>query len=298
MFETPYQTTPGSRTVLERTSAGVRRLEINENLVSMPNQPSDILLVPPGVVDFPPFQQPLTRLEIKTLEASVVLDGRSMLRADKTPVTPNDYYNHQMRYARLTKYWYEGGEAAKRDILNLGDFPIRCFVSWVSANLGVRLGLDFGQVSILRALLAIYYIQLHGVADAGGADRDRILTRAARALPGVDPQTLLTLVGDIPPLHSIAELINWIKKVLDSPRTEDLTTNLFWVVLYFSFPPAFREQVAVACEYPPAFIALVYSAVSERSYTKTGLGKNIERIISRQADKELIKGVNHLLQSR
>lgn len=298
MFETPYQTTPGARTVLDRTATGIRRLEINDELVSMPNQPGNILLVPPGVVEFPPFQQPITRREIPTLEAGVVLDGRSMLRPDRTPVNPQDVYNHQMRYAKLTALWYEGGVAARRDILTLGEFPIRAFVSWISQALALRLGLDFGQTSIVRALVAVYYIQLHEPAHAHGADNDKLLIRAARALPGMDPETLGNMLGEIPQLNNIQDFVTWTKKMLDSPRAEDLTVNLVWASLYFSFGVNFREQVAVATEYPPAFIGLVYSALIERSYSKTGLGKTIERVITRQNDKEFIKGVNQLLAPR
>lgn len=297
MFETPYQTTPCARFSLEKTTAGIRRLEIDERLVRPEGTPNDVALVPVGVTEFLPFQQPMTRKEIPSLGYSVVVDGRSLLKTDGTPAK-QDVFQHAMRIAKLTHMWYTGDQGTRRDLLNIGELPMKVFINWVVGAISLRLGLDFGQTSLLRAVTAVYFIQLHTPLshDPVMADVDRLLTRAAQRLPGVDAKVLKDLLGDIPPLNNITDYVNWAIKVIDSPRMEQLTVAALNSFLGYTFGPAYREAAAVALEYPPTFLGLVYSAVEERSYSKTGLGKVVERTISRGNDKEFVKNMNYLIK--
>lgn len=296
MFDTPYQTTPCNRFSLDKLAAGVRRLEIDSILVQPEGVDYNIALVPASVTDFLPFQQPLTKREVPTLEHSVVIDGRSMLRANGTP-NKHDVYNHAILTAVLTDIWYTSDVSMRRDFLNLGDLLPKAFISWMSNAIALRLGLDFGQTSRLRGVVAIYYVQLHGPLTANHdlGELDRLVTRAARYLPGVDAAGLLSYLGDIPPLHNISDFVKWATVVLDSPRMEQLTVAALNSYLGYSFGPSFRESVAVALEYPPVFTALVYTACNERSYTKSGLGKVIENLISRGSDKEFTKNVKNFI---
>ena len=122
------------------------------------------------------------------------------------------------------------------------------------------------------------------------------MVRAARALSGVDAVTLHGVVGDIPPLPNIQSFVNWVKKILDTPRVEDLTVGYLYIALGASYGVAYREAVAISLEYPPVFIAMVYTALNDRGYSKTGLGKIVEKVISRDNHKEFIKNVNHLIK--
>lgn len=298
MFITPFQTTPCSRFVLDKLATGIRRLEIDRRLVSNGDMPSGVFAVPPGVIEFQPFMQPVTRIEIPTLEAEVVFDGRPLLRADQTP-TKMDAWHHAVLTASLTKQWVSD-PGFRRDLLNAGDVAGKAFVAWLSGAIGLRLGLDFGQIALVRACAAVYYIQLFGALDehSSTAEADRLLVRASRYLPGVDAHTLSTVIGKLPALHNITDFVEWVKKVLDSPRSEQLTVALLYISLGYSFGPAYRESVAVALEYPPVFSALVYTAMKERSYSKTGLGNVIERLGQRGNDRDYPKNIDHLTMSR
>lgn len=294
MFDTPYQTTPCSRFVLDKIATGIRRLEIDDLLVKVAGV-EGIALVPPGVTEFPPFLQAITNKEIPTLANTVVLDGRSLLRPDGTAVRI-DVFQHAVLTAKLTKLWVQGDASVRHDFLNVGDFALKSFTSWVCSALALRLGLDFSQTTMLRALTTIYFLQLHEVVSSHTTplEQDRIMVRAARALVGMDPITLNAAVGQIPPLKDIKDYVAWVKKVLNTPRVEDLTVGFIYIALGASYGPAYREAVAVALEYPPTFIAMVYTAVNDRGYSKTGLGKVVERVISRDNHKEFIKNVNNL----
>lgn len=296
MFETPYQTTPCMRFSLEKEAIGVRKLEIDDELLQVPGAHTGVLMVKPGTGNFPPFQQPLTKREIPTLEADLVIDGRQLLRADGQPVK-QDVFNHAVVTANLTLMWMKNEESIRKDMLNLGDFPAKVFGQWLGQALSLRLSLDLGQAALLRAVTSIYYIQMYEPLPENPTDddRDKILVRAVRSTPGVDYETLLSILGTIPRLNNLSDYIEYVKKVLDTPRTGGLNISLIYTALGYSWGPQYREAVAVALEYPPIFLALVYTTCKQHSYTKTGLGKVIERVVYRENDKEFVKNVNHLL---
>src|SRR5690606_13800131 len=123
------------------------------------------------------FHQPMTRREINTLEAEIVVDGRSLLKADHTP-SKLDVFAHAMLYAELTRLWAYG-HISKRDLLDVGDFPAKVFSNWITSQLTLRLQLDLGQSLLARACCILYYIQLHDPLPENNtpADIDRLLVR-------------------------------------------------------------------------------------------------------------------------
>lgn len=303
MFTTPYQTSPCQRFDLSKTLMKIRQLEIHEELLPATGSLRGVRMVPPGVLDILPFMQPITKEDAAkynvSLQCPVVIDGRSLLRADGRPAK-DDLYQHAVRIADLTAGWMLDGKSMQTDMKDLGEFPAKVFISWMGQAISQRLGLDFGQTSFLRALVAVYYIQLFGPLSPNPTEDevDRLVVRASRYIPGVDSTTLRGILGEIPPLHNLKDFAAWAKKALDTPRAEDLNIPLIYRALDYTFGPAYRESVAVALEYPPVFVALVYKTVLEHSYTKTGLGKVIERVVSRDNDKDFLKQMNHLMGKR
>lgn len=293
MFDTPYQTTPCSRYDLSKTFSGIKRLEIDNALITAQGAPG-VKLVPAGVDAFQPYQQPITKLDYPNLDSSVVIDGRSLLRVDGTPAKL-DTYSHAVRYAHYTELWYTGGKSIRSDMLNMGNFPVKVFVNWIQQAVQ-RLGLDFGQIQQFRILATFYYIQMFGPLPANHTpeDRERLLIRAERLIPAFDLQTIDNFIGEIPELNNIRDFVKWVIEKLDTPRLHSLSVDFFYTALGFNFGAAYKEQVAVALEYPPAFLAMVYTASTDRGFQKSGLGRIIEKLISRQDDKEFIKNMNHL----
>lgn len=293
MFETPMKTTPCSRFDMKATIEGIRRLEIDGALVKATGVKGDIRLVPAGVTGFNPFRQPLTKQDYPHLESQVVIDGRSILRVDRTPLK-QDVYNHAVLYAQLTEMWYTKGRSFQVDLLNTGPFAAKIFVNWLSGAVQ-RLDLDMGQITQFRILASVYYIQLYTPLPEHPSqdDRDRILTRVSKLLPAMDVRTLENFFdNDIPRLQNIIEFVAWVIKKLDTPRLHSLNVDFFYTALGYNFGPEYREQVAVALEYPPAFIAMIYTACTERTYGRSVFGRIIETLIKRQDDKEFVRNVN------
>jgi len=284
---------------MEKTNAGIRRLEIEDKLLTLEGSLTGVKAVPPGEQGFPPFGQPITSKQIPTLEAPCVIDGRQLFRADGRPVLQN-VVDHAILNADLTNLWFRDGAPFRKDLLNLGQFPIKVFTNWIGNRISLGLTLDFGQTSIVKAMLSVYYIQLcTPLSDHPTSEElERLIIRAARSVPGVDATTLENVLGEIPKLTDLKSFTDWVHARLDTPRSEQLNVGFLYTALGFSWGVQYREMVAIALEYPPTFIALLFSSVNDRGFKKTSLGKTVETLTSRNEDHEFIKNVNHLIGRR
>lgn len=297
MFDTPYQTTPCLRFSHEKAAKFIREMEIHEELLPAIGSTQGVMMVPPGKKDPLPFLQPITPNQIKALQAPAVIDGRSLLRADGTPAK-TDQYNHAVLTADLSVMWCNKGKPFRKDMLDLGEFPAKVFISWLGGAITKRLGLDLGQGQSVRLLTAVYYIQLfEPLSEKPTTEEvDRLLTRTARYIPAIDYLTIAGVLGEVPRLEKLQDLLDWIVKHLDSPRTEDLNISLVYTALGYTFGPPHREAVAIAIEYPPMFIAWMYKLCLARSYTREDLGKVIDMYRGKDSDKEFVKDVQHLIK--
>lgn len=294
MFISPYQTTAFGKHVFDKTSTLVKRLEIDDKLVKVTPDGS-VMSIPKSSTDIPPFGLWLTREEVPTLNAQVVFDGRSFLKEDGTPAKL-DVYTFFKQAGILTRNWVATGTGELKDVG--GDFLVKIFSQWMRNSLTARLGLDITQVYLVQAVMAIYYIQLHTplTSNSNGGDVDRILNRAARALPATDPVTLLDRLGGfIEPLRSIEDAVNWIRRLSDSPRMEGLTMALVRTAVTRAWPFAYKEVTSASVEYPPIFAAMVYHSLKSSGFVRTELGDLLKKTVRGNESISFVKSMERYL---
>lgn len=296
MFDTPYQTTASSRTAFTQTALQrLRSMEINGELYNVPG-PFSVVAVKPGANDVLPFNLPLTQKQIPTMEASVLIDARSHLRANGE-VVRKDNWEHAVRMAELTAWWIKTEPFERSSLLSNGNYALIAYSSWISSVVGKVLSLDYTQIMNVRALAAVFYMQLHMSVDSiEGRDQDRILSRVARSLPRMDVSLLHSIVGDIPLLRDVDDFVQWVIEVLKSPRTDKLTAGVIFNAVGYAWGPAYGEQSRAAVEYPPIFVAMVYSSLIERSFSKNNMGVLLHKIVRSSEDKDFIKSINYILR--
>lgn len=311
MFLSPYKTTACSRYKLDATYNGIRSCEINEELIidkSLTGTLSDMVtLVPPGVSSFPPYLQPILNIDFPSMKSKVVLDARSMLRqADHTPLKV-DHYRMLINYASTAYMWSTDisadGRGFRNKLYSIADYPCRVFAAWTASELGRRLGLDIVPTAIVRNIMAVHFVQMfHRTLEAKPDDKEiqiRIASKAARNVAGSYPPTVVEMLGgSIPYLNDMNDTVALIKKVLDNPRTDELTVQFMYSIMTYSLFPTIREMGAVALEYPPAFMALLYSAMTDRSINKTTIGVAATNAKYRGNDESFLKGYKLILSGR
>lgn len=307
MFQTPYSSTIGSKYNLETVFSGIRRAEINDDLAEAAGIKlnADIKLVSPRSKDFPPFTQPILRRDMinarKDMDADAVVDGRAFLRAKEDTALKSDIYQHYLRYAKMSLLWSES-KTAQRNMMTSSDYHIKAFGGWLSGEISRRLALDPTVHATLRMCLIIHFIQMgDDRLKFEGNSKDAqmaIVTMASRKIPGSAPLPAFEnmLNGSVPYLGSLEDTVKWIKELVDTPTIAQLNVPFIYALVNGSTFPSLRDTLAIGLEYPPAFIVLVYGALTERGANKTGLGRHLLNSKDRNAENHFIRMVDYLLE--
>lgn len=304
MFITPMQTTPARNYNMQMTISGIRTAEINDELIPHTDHLTfNLKFIPPGNNDFPPFSQPMTRLDIPSLsETDIVIDGRSFLRVkDKTPLK-EDTYRLYVNYATMVNRWQKDPVDFPRRLVNNSDYHIRMFATWLTGEVGRRLALDPIQLAKLRMIFTIHYIQMTSDILKDNPSKDaqmQIVTKASRTIPRSSPLLAFEMLGEeVPYLSCLADTLEWAKRALDTPRTDMLNNGFIYSLVAMSTFPAFREMISISLEYPPAFIILLHNALTERGINKTQLGKVMVTNKDRTSETHFLRMVNTILQEK
>lgn len=306
MYQTPYSTTVGSKYNLETIFSGIRKAEINDDLAKAVGLTlnADIQLVSPRTRDFPPFSQPILKKDFEKsrvdISADAVVDGRSFIRTKEDTALRADLYNHHLRYAKLSLAWSES-KISQRAMMTSSDYHIKAFGGWLSGEISRRLALDPTTHATLRMCLIIHFIQMGDdrlLKDTSKDAQLAIATMASRKIPGSSPMAAYqNLLGEnVPYLSNLNDTVTWIKELIDTPTISQLNTPFIYALVNGSTFPTLRDTLAIGLEYPPAFIVLVYNALTERGANKTGLGRFLLNSKDKNAESHFIRMVDHLVE--
>lgn len=259
----------------------------------------DIYYVTQDNPDVLPFAHPIIIKSPTRDEKIVVVDARgaSSIHQASGLLRKTSELTYQTTRAKLMRsIWMDGNST---DILNLGDLQVAAFARMLSDTLTRRLNLDpYVQLNI-TIISAFYYINLF--FDGIGSDENDLLKHAKRIsrsinVPIIDVLELIKELGDIKDINSYIRALVFHG---NSIRLEKLGAgDLYTMMGGMWWGSNNIENSAVALEHPPTFVAMLYMAISDRSYRKTILSQLADRVGDRKGEsaKILIKNVNNVLR--
>ena len=283
MFGLPYETTICSPHNPERLTLALKRANIEYPFPTVTTPAGNVLeravFITPRDEhhDVPPVTQ---FLNIGTAEApTLVIDGRPYMRFDQRNdsynfTAANDYSFLCTRVALTLTAMSEGTPVLGR----LGDVPVKTFVRWISQALGSKYVLPLEQQLTLMVLTAYYYYGLVDPLTTEDEDaRNRLAPMVAR-VTGAPTAAVLTLATRIQePAKTADEFAKQIATVSGSLRFGEFKFIDLWTILANHWAGvASRENIGVALEHVPTWIAMVYAALGERSYRRTIITQRAE----------------------
>lgn len=295
MFISPYQTTSFKQHRFNKIGTTIKQLEIMDELIPL-DSGINIKAIPSSIKDLAPFSLWVTNNEVQNLSSDIVVDGRPFLNGSGN-VSNQSLHDFYVDTGILIKKWMDGGQY---DVLSAGgDLAVKIYSQMFRNLLSARLNLDFNQTYLIQAVGAIFFIQLCTpiTSNSNGTEYDRVITRAARALPMTDFLSLQERVGDVPPLNDLEDAVNWIKEIIKSPRIEALnmahvrqsTLNL-WTSQY-------KELSACAIEYPPLFISMMYHSIKSQGFVRSNLGELIKKSVRPNDSQSFIRSMDTYLRN-
>lgn len=307
MFQLPYQTTPCTGYVLTGIVAALQHAAIDGQLVAAhtgKNVPVEgLFVVPPYLKSAAPFAHPI-RIEASG-KPLLVLDARAFTREDRVNTelritNPNEYEFLVLR-GRLVQAWLDGYAA---DLQSVGLIVPQTYTRLISEAIVRRLGLSAMDQQYLAALTAFYYACQF--TDQQTLDETETAKYAARIsrITNINTVAVLQILdqlkGNDPHLRVLTNLdsfIGAIRTVGSSPRLEALNVGLLvQAVGGVWFGASAREIVAVSLEYPPYFIALIYAALTDRTFHGAPLSKLVEQLNKRDAGKDFVRNLANFLE--
>jgi len=293
MIIDPYKTTklinsPNTEVVKEIVNSFIRG-----ELISHASN-KDLLLVKKSNTKIPLFSQPII---FDRSGINVVLDIRpfsSESRAGELIITAKEDMDVHVLQALLTL------DAAKHhgygNFSIIKPFSMKIFVNWILRKLSTNLALDHGAQIRLTMITAVYYLSLFRDEETTPdiLSRDALMIYRTLRIPALE---VTDFMAEIPTMRNIVDYVNVLKEFGGSPRfsvVEPLFLHNLFATSWFGFQS--KETLAVALEHPPTFIAMIYKAMTERSFNRTDIGKILDSV--GKSDTSLINGVDGIIGKR
>ena len=310
MFTDIYTTTPCQAYNMGAVEAGARRAALEGFVTNASNirhalshsglKPNKVWVLTAGDKATPTFAHPLMVDSPGDVngEKMVVIDGRPFTRISQhdgtTVVTGATEYEFQVLRAALQEAWIHGDAHA---LMGLGTLGPIIYTRWISEGITRRLNLTPLEQLQIAVVAAAFYYELFGEVGTHESDQLKRATQVSRIV-SIGADKVLEILGELPVMHTIRDLIEGIKRIIKSPRIEALSTVLLYGILGGSwFGANAREVVAVAIEFPPTFLAMVYTALTNRTYHRSFFAQLTDACARRDEGKNFVRQMDHLLAS-
>lgn len=186
-------------------------------------------------------------------------------------------FQAQVLLAQMALMWEEGEVNRIRDI---SDLPFAVFAWWMSETIGKRYALDNNHQVDICALAAIWFqsnfvnMSKDDADERYKAELASVITRTV----GIRIPHLEEIIEKYPVIDQISDFLTACREWTDSRKLDGLNESVFTSAIGGSwFGPIGREQIVVACEYPPMWITMVLQSLIDRGYKQAPLTRITER---------------------
>lgn len=273
---TPYETTLGKLNVLTRVEQALHAADIKNELILLDKSgKNDIYAVTADVpTEIPPFIHPIT-LEDQRRGRKVVVDlrpySRMVRKADDGGLIIDPFGGAALMVNRAILQYHWDNDLAP-EYLTFNDLPVQVYSRWLSSQLTRALSVDPVNEQRLTVVFALfYYTQFSPAGTVTATDITRGINKLSRVLK-LSADVILNNIPETIPT-TLPALIELLSSGEYGVRLEELNLGLFITAatggFYGMTNP--KEVIAVAIEYPPTFLAILFSSINDRSFNKTPL---------------------------
>lgn len=280
MFKSPYETTAIPPYDVRGLFKDVETARAEDKLISGIVQDAPGILAIINDADIPVIVHPITFTSVLDKKVYTVVDLRPY-RAQVRRISDNHLelpnsgpIPFNIMRARLQQLWNIPNGP---DLFNLSTFPQTVYSNWIANTLGSRLSLDTETTISLQVLAAFWYQcqfeegPQRKIDEADAVLYAKTVDRSTR-IPMTRALDLIMAYGKT--ITKASEFIE-AAKTINSVRVGQATVGLLYTILATSWKgsTAIREVVGVAVEYPPTFLAMLWSAVHEKTYRDTPIAQ-------------------------
>jgi hypothetical protein len=203
----------------------------------------------------------------------------------------NDYGFQETRTV-LNQIWVDN---APSTLANCSPLPMKLFGLWISDAIGRRYALEPQEKLRLQILASVFYAGLfYDIHDHW--DKNRIAAQVKRAI-NIDSKYIYEVLEYVKtPITGILEFCAMTQEIVDTVRLKDLNHGILYAVLKNTWYGVNNDAtVAVALEHPPTWLAMLYVAITDRSYQKSQVTDMILNWDKRDKGRPLELALNRMM---
>lgn len=291
MYQSPYETTPlkGLKTTKLTQSLLIAKAEGKLKVGTLESAPGLLVIAGKTAVTetIQPFSQPFTITD--TEGTHTVVDLRAfnsrLVRGDVVSDPDGGPAELLVREALLQTIWQKHGSSV---LSGLGNLPMQVFSTWVGNVISRVLGLDNRTQADVVTLASWYWLCLH-MDEANGPLTPKAQVPYATKISNSGPlrfddtADLIESAGFLGTLDKFAEALRGLNTV----KTDRVNLTTLYSTLsngWYGSADA-KTLVAISLEFPPLFLSMLYTAVTERGYRKAPIGE-IARLFDKRGTHE------------
>lgn len=306
MFKDCYETTVGSVHVTKSIVVAIREAMIKEGLDQNNLGIKEIDGVKAVFItgyhssetQIPLFAHPIT-VKNSQGKTCVCADIRLFVRKD-TPLDNIEKsikslteFNFTKSRLVLSMLWVTGRE---EKIKNSLQFAGTVYAAWLSETISKSFALDFKDQTILNIISHYFYLSLFQDKDEyDKEDKERMALQTIKALNA--PSAMVFDVYDrVGKLNNIEDYCNEIVRILENVRLKQFNLAVLLTIIGNSwYGTNAKEIIKVALEHPPTWVAVVWTALNERTFKNSLIYRIAERFGKRGASAEFLTAYQHLV---
>lgn len=284
MFRTAYSTNAASSFMDEEILGKLILAQAEGILVNVdPEIPSLLALVDRGPrgKDIPPFEHPVKLTNQSTKTSVWVIDLRPyaarVVTQEGTLEVPKDSPAALLILrAKTEMYWnqFPAGE-----MMFWGDLPFVVFARWLTGTLKTRLSLMPEDLLHVQTISAYYfYCLFYEEQDFSAKQKQAVAIKINRIL-AIPIEKVQAWIQPLDYMASINDLAQKLTEQVDNPAIRLIDakylTNATMNAWFGSADS--RALIAVALEFPPAFISMILACGNTSQYKKSIIGEAVER---------------------
>lgn len=220
-------------------------------------------------------------------------DIRLYVKQNTTPenITQNiknlTEYNFCKSRAVLNLIWLNDRPTMLRSLFG---FAASVFTMWLSESISKVYNLDFNERSIIAAVTSIYYQSLFLEDSKFTEEQKQLLVKNASNFTNIPSNNLFSLIDRIEKLDNVNDYCEAISSLVDNIRLKDFNLAMLLTIIANSwYGNNAKEIISIAIEHPPTWIAIVFTALSDKTYKTSSISTFADKLSKRGASDEFMK---------
>jgi hypothetical protein len=309
IYNTAYDTTLGKALSIDKTLHALKQNLIMNNykgdckinlISSIDFLPIEINGINTDDSNVPIFNHPMYINNFKDI-SYLAVDLRLVTKideisGDKKLVVRNtgDYDFIYSRYV-LNYLWMNNSIGQIKKSLEFGSIV---YSQWLSEIISRRFALDPRDQIILSIISHFFYQSLfYDTTELTENFKQLLVMQAIRATKAPS-ELVMEVVDKITPMQTIDDYCANVKSILENIRLKDFNSGLLITVVSMSwYGLNAKENIIISLEHIPTWLAICYSALTERTYKNTTIYKIAEKYGKRGNSDEFISSYRNLIKS-